>query len=865
MKQIRRFPALLLSLALVLSLPPVPARAADAVLSPQKLTVDGKNVECEKYLIGGYNYFKLRDLAYVLSGTASRFAVGYDDASATVSITTGEAYTPNGMELSAGTSKSVTASPSSQTIQIDGVRRSDLTVYYIGGYNFFQLRELGAALGFAVDYDAGTNTAMIRSAAAGQDEELRKAQAIGLLPAQWQGDLNGTVTMAEFAAMLDAAVNAAAPDREAAWKALSAPFRDAGDAMTRGAGAMALFDCALALGIDAEGCETNDIWLDSEGAGFWMGMDWSDSHFPNMGSTYSSSALKGTDWDWMTHQSIGQNAGWFATRYSYGNGKNYLEYDKTTYSMRWGDPFTREEAVRAAQRLYETAAYCLKLIPAAQAVCGVTGETVRLAQAMRPATYDSLPDWKGYHIPSAASGFLSGASGYCFDREEVERIAGMGFDFVRVPLNLENVFGVDRSAAMVRAHFVASMDDLVNWCAARGIHVCFDIHDAPGFRTGGSASDITIFENAAQQELFVQFWDWMAEHYQNVPSSLLSFNLMNEPSGAREVSDAVYSALMRKAIERIRAHTPDRLIFVDMLGGFCHIPVEGLATARVAQTVHPYFLRPGAQEWPSSSINGFVARNKGSLTINGSFPAGTTITTRIEMAHGTSKLTWAAGSASTQAFSVGGEAVGEGGCVEVLDAGSGGESRRYEDKEWSVTLTQDCDRLTLRQEGNGDWYIVQLITIQTPSKTFHIAKNETFVPGDKVPALTIAADGTIRAAGPDTFRVADKAAVEAIFRSFDTFRARTGEAVMIQEFGADAGIPGQAARAFTDDLLSLAEQYGIPWCSFCYEFGLWMNEKWIDRQGRQGRQMLRDGADYENLGNGWVIDRAMEKIFRKHL
>ena len=866
MNKTRKLPALLLCVALVMSLLPAPARAANAVLSPQNLTVDGKPIECEKYNIGGSNYFKLRDLAYVLSGTVSQFAVGYDEASATVSITTGAAYTPNGTELTAGADNSATAQRSAQTILIDGAARGDLTAYNIGGSNFFQLRELGAALGFAVEYDAATNTAVVRSAAAAtMDEELRKAQAIGFLPAAWQGDLNGTVTMAEFAAMLDTVVNAAAPNRDADWKNLSATFRDAGDAMTRGAGAMALFDCALALGIDTEGCETNDIWLDSEGANFWAGMSLDNARFPNMQDTYSPSGALGADWMWMMMNSIRQNAGWFATRYSYGNGKNYLEYDKTTYSMRWGDPFTREEAARAAERLYETAAYCLMLVPAAQAVSGVTDETLRLAQNMRPATYDSLPDWKGYHVPSAVSGFPSGESGYCYDREQVERIADMGFDFVRVPLNLENVFNVDGSTVMVRAHFVASMDELVNWCAARGIHVCFDIHDAPGFHTGGSAGDITIFENTAQQELFVQFWGWMAEHYQNVPSSLLSFNLLNEPNGAQEVSDAVYSALMLKAIERIRAYTPDRLIFVDMLGGFCHIPVEGLAAARVAQTIHPYFLRPGAQEWPSNSINGFVARNNGELTINGSFPAGTTITTQIEMAHGVSTLTWAAGSANTQSFSIGGEAVGEGGCTEIFEQGTNGENRRYEKKEWSVTLTQDCNRLTLRQEGNGNWYIVQSITIQTPSKTLHIAKNETFVPSDKVPELTIAADGTIRATDPDAFLVMDKAAMDALFREYAAFSARTGETLMIQEFGADAVILGQAARGFVDDLLSLAEQYNIPWCSYCHEFGLWMNEKWIDRQTRQGRQVLRNGADFENVGNGWVIDRDMEKIFRKHL
>lgn len=140
-----------------------PAQAAKAVLSPQKLEVDGKNVDCEKYNIDGSNYFKLRDLAYVLNGTGSQFAVGFDAATSTVTITTGAAYTSNGTELVTGMDNSKTAQPSRQTILIDGVERGDLTAYNIGGSNFFKLRDLGDTLGFEVDFNAASNAAVVRS------------------------------------------------------------------------------------------------------------------------------------------------------------------------------------------------------------------------------------------------------------------------------------------------------------------------------------------------------------------------------------------------------------------------------------------------------------------------------------------------------------------------------------------------------------------------------------------------------------------------------------------------------------------------------------------------------------------------------
>ena len=135
----------------------------DVLLSPQRLMVDGVFKDVEKYNIRGNNYFKLRDLAYMLNGTGSQFSVGYDNATETVSIVTGQPYLSIGGELVIGTDKSSTAQATSQTILINGERRNDLTVYNLGGNNFFRLRDLGMALNFEVGYDEATNVASIVS------------------------------------------------------------------------------------------------------------------------------------------------------------------------------------------------------------------------------------------------------------------------------------------------------------------------------------------------------------------------------------------------------------------------------------------------------------------------------------------------------------------------------------------------------------------------------------------------------------------------------------------------------------------------------------------------------------------------------
>ncbi len=141
-----------------------PACAFTAQRSAQKLTVDGKPVECDKYNIDNLNYFKLRDLAQLLKGTESQFDVSWDAAKNQVVVTTKRAYAkPDGTELKIGEDLSKTAQPSKQTVVIDGAVRSDLKAYNIGGNNFFQLRELGDLLGFDVDYNEASNTAIVLS------------------------------------------------------------------------------------------------------------------------------------------------------------------------------------------------------------------------------------------------------------------------------------------------------------------------------------------------------------------------------------------------------------------------------------------------------------------------------------------------------------------------------------------------------------------------------------------------------------------------------------------------------------------------------------------------------------------------------
>ena len=148
---------------LIVSPAPAPEPAKPVVQpTTQNLTVNGEKKDTEIYNIDGSNFFKLRDMAALLNGTGSQFSVDWDDASSTIAIQKGKAYSPVGGELVTGTDKSASAVVSAQKLTING-EAVELTAYNIGGNNFFKLRDLGSALGFDVDYDSTTATMLVKS------------------------------------------------------------------------------------------------------------------------------------------------------------------------------------------------------------------------------------------------------------------------------------------------------------------------------------------------------------------------------------------------------------------------------------------------------------------------------------------------------------------------------------------------------------------------------------------------------------------------------------------------------------------------------------------------------------------------------
>lgn len=131
------------------------APGSSSLVSPtnDKLEVDGQAQSPAAYKINDYNYFKLRDIAALLNGTSKQFAVDYDSAAGTVTLTPGQPYAATDSDLAALPAESRQATASTNLIYINGAS-AQLTAYNIDGYNYFKLRDLASALDFYVGWTA---------------------------------------------------------------------------------------------------------------------------------------------------------------------------------------------------------------------------------------------------------------------------------------------------------------------------------------------------------------------------------------------------------------------------------------------------------------------------------------------------------------------------------------------------------------------------------------------------------------------------------------------------------------------------------------------------------------------------------------
>ncbi len=139
---------------------PDPTAAQIAYPSTQTVLIDGKPVEFQMYALmdendNPTNYIKVRDLAYVLNGSKAQFGVVWDGTA--INLTPGVPYAANGTERMTLYSGAQPYTIPTTATYVRG-KPSELKAIALmdGGFTYYRLRDLGAALGFNVSWSSET-------------------------------------------------------------------------------------------------------------------------------------------------------------------------------------------------------------------------------------------------------------------------------------------------------------------------------------------------------------------------------------------------------------------------------------------------------------------------------------------------------------------------------------------------------------------------------------------------------------------------------------------------------------------------------------------------------------------------------------
>ena len=148
--------------------------------------------------------------------------------------------------------------------------------------------------------------------------------------------------------------------------------------------------------------------------------------------------------------------------------------------------------------------------------------------------------------------------------DDIATLASWGATLVRFQIG-RNWSGVDDNQDLAEyASWVDSrldnLEDVLKWCAARGMKVCVDLHTPPGGKRAGDRA-MNMFFNERFADAFVETWQRIAERFKGNPA-IYGYDLINEPI-QREPAPFSYWEVQRRAAEAIRAIDPDAPIIVE--------------------------------------------------------------------------------------------------------------------------------------------------------------------------------------------------------------------------------------------------------------------------------------------------------------
>ena len=191
-----------------------------------------------------------------------------------------------------------------------------------------------------------------------------------------------------------------------------------------------------------------------------------------------------------------------------------------------------------------------------------------------------LPRWRGFNLQGRYSLQHSNQG---FNEEDFQLISDWGFNYSRLPMDYR-IWIKNGDWNIIHEEPFRNIDQTVEWGQKYGIHVCLNIHRAPGYCINQPKEPRNLWQERDVQDVFAKHWTFIARRYKGIPNTRLSFDLLNEPN---EVDNTTYAKVCQVLVEAIRKEDPERLILADGTDAGAK-PVSELIPLKIAQGTRGY-------------------------------------------------------------------------------------------------------------------------------------------------------------------------------------------------------------------------------------------------------------------------------------
>ena len=197
-----------------------------------------------------------------------------------------------------------------------------------------------------------------------------------------------------------------------------------------------------------------------------------------------------------------------------------------------------------------------------------------------------LPHWRGFNMQNL---FWEGERNVPFEESNFRMISEMGGNFIRIPVTYK-LITQPGDFRTINPELLKPLEQAMAWGKKYDLHICLNLFQVPGHCITKEndprwPAEWDLWRDEEAQDVFSNYWKFLAERYKDIPNRYLSFNLINEPHW--HVSEEAYAKVMKLAIDAVRSEDPDRLMVVDGLKA-ASAPCWALVDEGVAQALHFY-------------------------------------------------------------------------------------------------------------------------------------------------------------------------------------------------------------------------------------------------------------------------------------